>query len=55
MKTKKMTNFSIDENILSDFKNIAKTTALNMSQFIENAMKEYILKHTNEAMREDKK
>lgn len=40
-----MTNFSIDADVLNDFNIVAKKTALNKSQFVENAMRDYTLRY----------
>ena len=44
---KKTKTFTIDENILKDFIEIANKNSLNKSLFIENAIKDYINKNKN--------
>ena len=42
---KKTKTFTIDSDVIKEFIEISKKTALNKSQFIENAIKDYIKKY----------
>ncbi len=42
---KKKVNFNVDIETLNEFNKIAKEKAINKSQFIENYMKQWILKN----------
>jgi len=46
MKSQK--TFTIDIDIMKEFIEISKKTALNKSLFVENAIKEYIKKYKEE-------
>ena len=46
-----MVSFSIDNEIIVQFKSIAKENALNMSQYIENIIKTYIENNLNKCVK----
>ena len=44
-KTKKKDSYTVDEDILIDFKKLAKKNSLNKSSWIQSKMEEYIEKN----------